>query len=114
MSNQIETTPDRQIIRKIDYIQSQLEQLDKYNEEYDKLILEKTQQITVLEQEVIELRRKADENSTQRKVLEEQLRNYYSVLDSQIEERINFHEKALRDLKRQKERRDAQKRFAPY
>ena len=105
---------DRQIIRKIDYIQSRLEQLDKNNGEYDSLILEKTQQISILEQEVIELRRKADENNSQRKILEEQLRNYNRVLDSQIEERINFHENALRDLKRQKERRDAQKRFAPY
>jgi len=40
---------DIQIIQKIDCIQSRLERLDKENQDYDKLIFEKIQQISILE-----------------------------------------------------------------
>ena len=103
-----------QIIWKIDHIQSQLEQLDKNNQEYDKLIFEKIQQISILEQEIIEIRRKVDGNNTQRKILEEQLWTYNEVLDQQIEERLNFHRNTILELERKKEDLKTTRRFKPY
>ena len=43
---------DTQIIQKIDCIQSRIEKLDKENQDYDKLIFEKIQQISILERKL--------------------------------------------------------------
>jgi len=105
---------DIQIIQKIDCIQSRLERLDKENQDYDKLIFEKIQQISILEQEIEDIRKKVDGNSTQRKILEEQLQAYNEVLDKQIEDRLNFHRNAILNLERKKEELKTSRRFKPY
>ena len=104
---------DPQIQRKIEYTEHCLKQLDKLDEQYDKLLIQKIQQISELEDEVIKIWLKVDENNIQRKLLEDQLKNYSKILENQLEEQITLRQKQLEDLLNFKEVQRKRK-FSPY